>query len=579
VNTDPNNAGDSQEVDINQLLREAVAALKLGDKASARERLREVVAQDQYSEKGWMLLASAVETDEERRVCLGNVVVINPNNEQAQRLLRQLDNPNDLYLIDTPSSKAAGAAGGSNMPSVLANIKLPPPLDKLDRRLVFGAGAGLLVLLLMLCVVLFLPKGDAPAQVLVLPSETPTSTEDTTATAAVVQATQTRAAAPTQRTPATIGPTATRVPPTPAAPTPPPGLPGHLVVISGNPLTASKTLPIFLMDPNGQNQSPLAGGERGDYAAVMSDNTAMVYTYDQASLNTQQIRIVNLVGGGTRELSTLWGNKPPLADQKMLSIARNNSGIVFSAVGIAENDNTADIYYVPYAAGMLDVPVFAVATNTPTPEGGAADGTTGGDGSGAGGSRGATATSVEAAPDGSTAEQATPTVDPATLPALKIVRITAKVSGVNTWPALSPDGSQIVFASDTTALGTPGTDLYMVSTLGGPPQPLTTDQTAMIEAAPEWSPDGTKIVYQALAADTKTNQIYIMDAGTGANQTMLVGDKGDNIRPHWSPDGNFIAFTSNRTGKYEVYILEVATNTLYQVTQSKSMSLCTAWAS
>src|SRR3954466_5602092 len=123
-----------------------------------------------------MMLASVVETDEERRVCLGNAVLINPNNEGQQRTPRQMDNPNDLYLIDTPASKRA-AAGivQPGLPPALANLKLPPPLDKLDRRLVIGGGAGILALLVVLCLVLILPKGgDVPETVLSLPSDTPT---------------------------------------------------------------------------------------------------------------------------------------------------------------------------------------------------------------------------------------------------------------------------------------------------------------------------------------------------------------------------------------------------------------------
>src|SRR5215813_7306441 len=81
-----------------------MAAIKLGDKVSARAKLQEVVALDQYNEQGWYWLASVVETDEEKKVCLGNVVVINPDNDRAQQMLEQ--------LTGGPSAGRKAPAGG-----------------------------------------------------------------------------------------------------------------------------------------------------------------------------------------------------------------------------------------------------------------------------------------------------------------------------------------------------------------------------------------------------------------------------------------------------------------------------------
>ena len=56
----------------------------------ARGLFEQVVELDEKSEKGWFWLASVVESDEERRICLGNVLHINPNNERAKRALDTL---------------------------------------------------------------------------------------------------------------------------------------------------------------------------------------------------------------------------------------------------------------------------------------------------------------------------------------------------------------------------------------------------------------------------------------------------------------------------------------------------------
>ncbi len=50
-----------------------------------------VVELDDKNEKGWLWMASVVDTDEERRVCLGNVLFINPSNERAQKAMEKIE--------------------------------------------------------------------------------------------------------------------------------------------------------------------------------------------------------------------------------------------------------------------------------------------------------------------------------------------------------------------------------------------------------------------------------------------------------------------------------------------------------
>jgi TolB protein len=41
----------------------------------------------------------------------------------------------------------------------------------------------------------------------------------------------------------------------------------------------------------------------------------------------------------------------------------------------------------------------------------------------------------------------------------------------------------------------------------------------------------------------------------GSNVTRLTDDPGRNKRPAWSPDGRMIAFYSDRSGNFEVYVM------------------------
>ena len=64
-----------------------------------------------------------------------------------------------------------------------------------------------------------------------------------------------------------------------------------------------------------------------------------------------------------------------------------------------------------------------------------------------------------------------------------------------------------------------------------------------------WSPDGTKI---AFTTDRDGDwEIYLMD-NDGSNPIRLTDSIGLDWKPIWSPDGTKIAFQSQRDGNYEV---------------------------
>jgi tetratricopeptide (TPR) repeat protein len=76
---------------INILLRSGIEAARNGDQSQARESLLAVVDADQENEEAWLWLSSVVDSDEDRRVCLENVLVINPDNAAAKRGLQRLN--------------------------------------------------------------------------------------------------------------------------------------------------------------------------------------------------------------------------------------------------------------------------------------------------------------------------------------------------------------------------------------------------------------------------------------------------------------------------------------------------------
>jgi len=73
---------------------------------------------------------------------------------------------------------------------------------------------------------------------------------------------------------------------------------------------------------------------------------------------------------------------------------------------------------------------------------------------------------------------------------------------------------------------------------------------------PDWSPDGTKIIF---ASNRDGDwEIYTMNATDGTNVQQLTSNTGiDDNYPIYSPDGQMIAFSSNRSGNEEIWIKKI----------------------
>src|SRR5690348_5639156 len=94
--------------------------------------------------------------------------------------------------------------------------------------------------------------------------------------------------------------------------------------------------------------------------------------------------------------------------------------------------------------------------------------------------------------------------------------------------------------------------------------------------APRVSPDGKKLVYTVneavMTADKSefVTQIWMADLATKQNIQLTFGDKSS-TNPKWSPDGNWIAFTSNRRdNRNNLYVLYAHGGEAEQITDLKS---------
>lgn len=117
--------------------------------------------------------------------------------------------------------------------------------------------------------------------------------------------------------------------------------------------------------------------------------------------------------------------------------------------------------------------------------------------------------------------------------------------------SLSPDGKQIAFACNLSGQW----EIYSTP-LDGSARPRQITAGPGSKFNPHWSPDGTRLAYALDLEGEELFDIHVWDSLTGRH-VNLTPDTADSIQPNyaWSPDGSQIAFISDRTGRFDTYLM------------------------
>ncbi len=164
-------------------------------------------------------------------------------------------------------------------------------------------------------------------------------------------------------------------------------------------------------------------------------------------------------------------------------------------------------------------------------------------------------------------------------------------SAIEQAPDVSPDGDTLVFTSDRTG---DRPQIYTMDLEGGNERRISYVENGRRKCdTPMWSPrkisrpkqerEDYRIAFCGFF-DSLTSDIYTCWPD-GSDLERLTDEAGENQNPTWSPNGKYIAFSSNRLGKSEIFIMPSDPNKtlyngkrFYRVTHLSGENLSPAWS-
>lgn len=115
------------------MLDDAIQAIRMGDKEEGRRLLEEILEADESNEDVWLWLTTVVETDEDREVCLENVLALNPNHAIARQSVNALHagnfNPGDIVRAAIEEEAEEPATGATFLDEFRRIDELPEDED------------------------------------------------------------------------------------------------------------------------------------------------------------------------------------------------------------------------------------------------------------------------------------------------------------------------------------------------------------------------------------------------------------------------------------------------------------------
>ena len=122
-------------------------------------------------------------------------------------------------------------------------------------------------------------------------------------------------------------------------------------------------------------------------------------------------------------------------------------------------------------------------------------------------------------------------------------------AGRELYPVWSPDGSRIAFSKDLKGQ----LSLHQKSSMGGGADELLLAASGNPLAPMAWSPDGRFLMYSDRRQVTG-GDLWVLALDGKQQPSVFVNSKFEERQPQFSPDGRWVAYSSDESGRHEIYL-------------------------
>ncbi|MDB4913422.1 MAG: domain protein beta Propeller [Gemmatimonadetes bacterium] len=150
--------------------------------------------------------------------------------------------------------------------------------------------------------------------------------------------------------------------------------------------------------------------------------------------------------------------------------------------------------------------------------------------------------------------------------------------------SLSPDGRRVAYTSNVTGVSKVwlgAIDLSSTAEISASARlsAVTAGDPSSPEAGPAWAPASDRIMYVAATPPSGGSGLFIANAGAGAVPALVAGSgsQGVEVEPSWNADGFRVAYAAVVAGATEVFVRDLRTSAVTQLTRNTGTSGQPAW--